>query len=151
MEETTDFPALVDTCEFVYMYHMPGQTLAKTVAAAALSTTVLWCGIAQAAELVMFEQAGCVYCQRWERDVGALYEKTDEAKALPLRRVDIQQQKMSGIALASPVRFTPTFIVVDNGREIGRITGYSNDNAFWGLLDALAAKLQTAARELNRI
>ncbi|NGX99515.1 MAG: thioredoxin family protein, partial [Candidatus Afipia apatlaquensis] len=50
-----------------------------------------------------------------------------------------------------PVRFTPTFIVVDNGREIGRITGYSNDNAFWGLLDALAAKLQTAARELNRI
>ncbi|NGX98240.1 MAG: thioredoxin family protein, partial [Candidatus Afipia apatlaquensis] len=43
MEEITDFPALVDTCEFVYMYHMPGQTLAKTVAAAALSTTVLWC------------------------------------------------------------------------------------------------------------
>lgn len=107
--------------------------------------------MAQAAELVMFEQAGCVYCQRWERDVGSLYEKTDEAKALPLRRVDIQQQKMSGIALASPVRFTPTFVVVDNGREIGRITGYSNDNAFWGLLDALAAKLQTAARELNRI
>ncbi|NON98973.1 thioredoxin family protein, partial [Klebsiella pneumoniae] len=30
-------------------------------------------------------------------------------------------------------------------------TGYSNDNAFWGLLDALAAKLQTATREPNRI
>ena len=58
---------------------------------------------------------------------------------------------MSGVALASPVRFTPTFVVVDQGREIGRITGYSNDNAFWGLLDALAAKLQTATREPNRI
>ena len=118
MEETTDFPALADTCEFVYMYHMLGQTLVKTVAAAALSTTVLWCGMAQAAELVMFEQAGCVYCQRWERDVGSLYEKTDEARVLPLRRVDIQQQKMSGIALASPVRFTPTFVVADNGRDL---------------------------------
>ncbi len=151
MEETTDFPALADTCEFVYMYHMFGQTLTKTVVAAAFSTGVLWCDMAQAAELVMFEQAGCVYCQRWERDVGSLYERTDEAKALPLRRVDIQNQKMSGIALASPVRFTPTFVVADNGREIGRITGYSNDNAFWGLLDALAAKLQPSPREPSRI
>ena len=99
----------------------------------------------------LFEQAGCVYCQRWERDVGSLYEKTDEARVLPLRRVDIQQQKMSGIALASPVRFTPTFVVADNGREIGRITGYSNDNAFWGLLDALAAKLRPSPREPSRI
>ena len=119
--------------------------------AAAFLASVLWCGMAQAAELVMFEQAGCVYCQRWEREVGSLYERTDEARALPLRRVDIRDQKMSGIALASPVRFTPTFVVADNGREIGRITGYSNDNAFWGLLDALAAKLQPSPREQSRI
>lgn len=119
--------------------------------AAAFLASVLWCGMAQAAELVMFEQAGCVYCQRWEREVGSLYERTDEARALPLRRVDIRDQKMSGIALASPVRFTPTFVVADNGREIGRITGYSNDNAFWGLLDALVAKLQPSPREQSRI
>lgn len=151
MEETTDFPALADTCEFVYMYHMLRQTLLKSAMAAAFLAGVLWCGMAQAAELVMFEQAGCVYCQRWEREVGSLYERTDEARALPLRRVDIRDQKMSGIALASPVRFTPTFVVADNGREIGRITGYSNDNAFWGLLDALAAKLQPSPREQSRI
>ena len=151
MEETTDFPALADTCEFVYMYHMLRQTLLKSAMAAAFLASVLWCGMAQAAELVMFEQAGCVYCLRWEREVGALYERTDEARALPLRRVDIRDQKMSGITLASPVRFTPTFVVADNGREIGRITGYSNDNAFWGLLDALAAKLQPPPREQSRI
>lgn len=133
------------------MYHMLKQTLAKTLAAVAFSASLLWCGMAQAAELIMFEQAGCVYCQRWERDVGALYERTDEARALPLRRVDIQSQKMSGIALTSPVRFTPTFVVADNGREIGRITGYSNDSAFWGLLDALAAKLQPSPRAPSRI
>ena len=151
MEETTDFPALADTCEFVYMYHMLRQTLLKSAVGAAFLAGVLWCGMAQAAELVMFEQAGCVYCQRWEREVGSLYERTDEARALPLRRVDIRDQKMSGIALASPVRFTPTFVVADNGREIGRITGYSNDNAFWGLLDALVAKLQPSPREQSRI
>lgn len=112
---------------------------------------MLWPGMTQAAELIMFEQAGCIYCQRWDREVGALYERTDEARALPLRRVDIRDQKASGIVLTSTVRYTPTFVVVDQGREIGRITGYSNDNAFWGLLDALAAKLQPSPREPSRI
>jgi thioredoxin-related protein len=135
------------------MYHMITGLRAKTssVAAIAFAAAGLWPGVASASELVMFEQAGCVYCQRWDRDVGALYDRTDEAKALPLRRVDIRDQKASGIALAAPVRYTPTFVVVDNGREIGRITGYSNDNAFWGLLDALAAKLRPAPREPSRI
>ncbi|CAN5382515.1 hypothetical protein BH10PSE11_BH10PSE11_41170 [soil metagenome] len=121
------------------------------MAAIAFAAGGLWPVLANASELVMFDQSGCIYCQRWERDVGALYGKTDEAKALPLRRVDIQNQKASGVTLASPVRYTPTFVVVDNGREVGRITGYSNDSAFWGLLDALAAKLQPPAREPNRI
>lgn len=105
---------------------------------------------ARASELVMFDQAGCIYCQRWERDVGAVYDKTAEAVVLPLRRVDIQNQKTSGVVLAAPVRFTPTFVVVDNGREVGRITGYSNDDAFWGLLGGLAAKL-TPPPVANRI
>lgn len=133
------------------MYHMSGQTLVKTVAAAALSTSMLWPVMTLAAELVMFEQVGCIYCQRWDREVGALYERTDEARAMPLRRIDIRDQKASGIALAAPVRYTPTFVVAENGREVGRITGYSNDNAFWGLLDALAAKLRPSPREPNRI
>lgn len=132
------------------MYHMIAGTLARTFVAASCAVSLLGSAAVQAAELVMFEQAGCIYCQRWDRDVGALYGRTDEAKALPLRRVDIQNQKTSGVALASPVRYTPTFVVVDNGREIGRITGYSNDDAFWGQLDALAAKLAPPP-QANRI
>ena len=132
---------------------MFARTLAKTstLIAAAVAAGMLLPGMAQASELVMFEQAGCVYCQRWDRDVGSLYGKTPEAQSLPLRRIDIQNQKASGVTLASPVRYTPTFVVVDNGREVGRITGYSNDDSFWGLLDALAAKLAPASHEPNRI
>lgn len=123
----------------------------STLIAAVVATGMLSPVGAQASELVMFEQAGCVYCQRWDRDVGSLYGKTPEAQALPLRRIDIQNQRTSGVTLASPIRYTPTFVVVDNGHEVGRITGYSNDDSFWGLLDTLAAKLAPPSREPNRI
>jgi thioredoxin-related protein len=110
---------------------------------AVLTAGFLSAAAARASELVMFEQGGCIYCARWNRDVAPVYDKTAEAKVLPLRRIDIGQQGNAGVALASPVRYTPTFVVVDNGKEIGRITGYISDDSFWGLLDSLAAKLET--------
>ena len=53
-----------------------------------------------------------------------------------------QTGNSSGVTLVSTVVYTPTFVVVDNGREIGRITGYINDDAFWGLLGTFVAKLE---------
>jgi thioredoxin-related protein len=110
--------------------------IASAVFAASLSMS----RIAQAAEMVMFERAGCVWCQRWDREIAPIYDKTDEAKVLPLRRVDVDRDKPTDITLASPVIYTPTFIVIDKGREIGRIIGYTNDMSFWGLLGKYAAQ-----------
>lgn len=100
---------------------------------------------ATAAELVMFERDGCAWCLRWNREVGSLYEKTDEAKLLPLRRVNLDRSAADPLKLDAPVRFTPTFVVVDDGREIGRITGYLNDDTFWGLLGTMITKLPAKA------
>jgi hypothetical protein len=36
-----------------------------------------------------------------------------------------------------PTRFTPTFVLVADGREVGRITGYPGEDFFWGLLQRL--------------
>jgi len=127
------------------MYHMSIGMLGKA-AAVALVAGLLWPACAFASELVMFERAGCPWCQRWDREVGVTYAKTSEARRLPLRRVDIHSGSTGGIVLASPVRYTPTFVVVDDGREVGRITGYINDESFWGLLIALAAKLKPAGQ-----
>jgi len=121
---------------------MTGKLLKSTLIGAILLTAAqLWLAAAHAAELVMFERDGCIWCARWDHDVGPIYPKTDEAKLLPLRRVNIDRAGAPDLALASPVRFTPTFVVIDHGREVGRITGYINDDAFWGLLGALAAKI----------
>lgn len=103
---------------------------------------LLSCEVARAAELVMFERDGCPSCRRWDDDVGKIYAKTEEARLLPLRRVNADLAGQSNVVLERPVRYTPTFIVVDRGREVGRITGYVDDGVFWGLLDKLAAKVE---------
>ncbi len=135
------------------MYHMFGKTAAKLLLVGLFAFAANLLSLpARAAELLMFESGGCIYCLRWDRAVGSIYDKTAEAKILPLRRIDVSQQSSSGVALQSPVRYTPTFVVVDRGREIGRIEGYSSDDQFWGLLDELVAKVAAkAAPEPERI
>lgn len=131
------------------MYHMSGWKRA-TAFSFMLVVTALSPAFACAAELVMFERKSCIWCQRWDRDVGAIYNKTQESKLLPLRRVDLDRRETGDILLAGPVLFTPTFVVVDKGREVGRITGYMSEDSFWGLLGAYADKLRIP-RDTNRI
>jgi thioredoxin-related protein len=90
---------------------------------------------AAADQLVMFEQAGCPYCAAWNHDVGGLYAKTDEAQLLPLRRVDIHAARPADLRAVKGIHFTPTFVVIHCGREAARLTGYTGDANFWGLLD----------------
>jgi thioredoxin-related protein len=96
---------------------------------------------AQAAELIMFEQKGCVWCRRFDREVAPAYDKTEEGKRAPLRRVDIDKPQPPDLAFVRRERFTPVFVLVDNGREFGRIRGYPGDTFFWGLLANMLERL----------
>lgn len=94
-----------------------------------------------AAELVMFEQAGCPWCEAFDRDIGAIYNKTDESARAPLRRLNIAQALPPDLSFIAVERLTPLFVLVDKGREIGRIRGYGGPEAFWTQLFMLMEKL----------
>ena len=98
---------------------------------------------AQALELVIFERASCAWCQRWHAEIGPAYGKSPEGGKAPLRRVDLDAAQSAELQLNAPVRFTPTFVLADGGRETGRITGYQDNATFWGLLAAMLAKRET--------
>jgi len=100
---------------------------------------------ARAAELVMFESAACAWCERWHEEIGPIYPKTPEARIAPLRRVDVHGPRPADLAFVRGIRFTPTFVLVHEGREIGRITGYPGEAFFWPLLDELLEKLPPEA------
>ncbi|MGA0560973.1 thioredoxin fold domain-containing protein [Ancylobacter sp. VNQ12] len=111
--------------------------LAGVFALASLSgASPLW-----AAELLVFEQPGCVWCQRFDREIAPIYPKTEEGRLAPLRRLDLGDEDAALATLAAPVRYTPTFVLVEDGREVGRIPGYAGEDAFWGLLAELTKKL----------
>ncbi|NWG26424.1 MAG: hypothetical protein HXY30_18740 [Pseudorhodoplanes sp.] len=92
----------------------------------------------------MFEREGCAWCARWDREIGPVYPKTPEGAAAPLRRINLDRTAATEPGLRAPVRFTPTFVLLDNGREIARITGYMGEDAFWGLLGKYLASAYKA-------
>ena len=100
---------------------------------------------AHAAELLMFEEKWCHWCDRWNEEIGVVYHKTTEGERAPLVRVDIHGAFPQGVEFASRPQYTPTFILVEDGQEIGRIEGYPGEDFFWGLLARLLEKLPDTA------
>ena len=109
----------------------------------AFAAFVLFAGASsagQAAELVMFRQHFCEWCEVWDDEVGVVYDKTREGRRAPLREVDIHDKRPTDLKKVKPVIFTPTFVLMENGSEVGRILGYPGEDFFWGLLDEMLKK-----------
>ena len=96
-------------------------------------------GNLMAAELIMVEQQGCYYCLEWKDQLGHIYPKTPEGKYAPLKTIDITEvDELEG--LQRDVIFTPTFVLMENDRELGRLEGYSSEDFFWELLEVILEK-----------
>lgn len=93
----------------------------------------------QAAELVMVEQPGCHYCERWDHEIAGIWPKTQAGQHAPLRRAQLYD-KPDDLKYARPVMFTPTFIIMEDGRELARLEGYPGEDFFWWLIEDLLAK-----------
>jgi hypothetical protein len=100
---------------------------------------------ATAAELrlVMFEKPGCIWCARWNEEIGPIYPKTPQAAAAPLTRLQLGAHLPDEVRLARPASFTPTFVLLSEGDEVGRIEGYPGEDFFWPMLDQLLARSET--------
>ena len=85
-------------------------------------------------ELIFITSEYCPFCRAWEQDIGSLYHRTTYAKQAPLRRVDITEVEFELPEIIENLAGTPTFLIFQNGREIGRIEGYqSAEMFFWAL------------------
>lgn len=100
---------------------------------------------ADAAELVMIEEKWCEWCALWDDEIGVVYHKTEEGRRAPLRRVDIHGEEIDTLQLSMRAHYTPTFILMEDGAEVGRIEGYPGEDFFWPMLQSLISRLPEAA------
>ena len=105
---------------------------------------------ARAAELVMFAQKACPWCERFDRDIEPSYKKSEEGLRAPLRQIDIDKPIPPDLSFIQVERLTPLFVLVDKGREIGRIRGYPGEESFWMQLAVLFQKLDAAEKQGHR-
>lgn len=99
--------------------------------------------------LMMVESDSCPWCVRWHKQIGPAYPNTTEGKIAPLLLQDIAKPLPEGVMLASDPRFTPTFILLVDGKEVNRLEGYPGENFFWGLLDNMLAELPAGGDQPN--
>lgn len=119
-------------------------SLATAVAIALAGTPV------RAAELLYVADPACPPCRLFERQVAALYPKTQEARLAPLRPLPYGRPPPASLAFVGQARVAPTFILVDGTRELGRFEGYSSDELFWMNLTVLLRNLETSGPPADR-
>lgn len=83
--------------------------------------------------LLMAEEDGCYWCAKWNEEISHIYPKTVEGRTAPLQRYDLHSETPD-VVFTKRVHFTPTFVLVEDGQEVGRIEGYPGEDFFWGLL-----------------
>lgn len=93
------------------------------------------------AVLVMIGDPGCPYCARWEREIGPGYTASDDGKLAPVVRRD---RGSPDVAFLPRIVYSPTFVMLVHGREVGRIVGYSGSDLFWMQIAGLIADARKA-------
>ncbi len=107
---------------------------------------------ARAAELIMFDLKGCPWCAKWHAEIGAAgYARLPGADRAPLRVYLVGTPAPDDIKPLLPIAGTPTFVLVDNGVEIDRFSGYAGEGSFFGRLQLALDKLGGADRQYKTI
>lgn len=89
--------------------------------------------IVQAAELLMFEHVGCVQCKRFKKETLPEYKQSKYAKEMPIRSIvgdDPDPYKGITDLKGFPFIYSPTFVLVEDGKELVRIQGYAGKKLF---------------------
>lgn len=95
---------------------------------------------AGARELVVFETDNCIYCGLMRRDVLPDYMKSQRAAEVPIRFVNVSHATPPEASLAEPLTVVPTIVLMDDGREVSRITGYAGPENFFHMVSHMLSR-----------
>jgi len=85
-------------------------------------------------EVIVFEHPDCLYCAVFRRDVAPGYQRSAPAAEAPLRYVDIAKSDIRPLRLKEGIDMVPTAVLMKNGEEVGRISGFRGREGFFRML-----------------
>jgi len=99
----------------------------------------------KALELLMAHNPDCHICQKFIEEVAVDYNDSEIAKRLPLVIISVYDQpewfkQAYAEGRIKKIRGTPTFIIWNGRKELGRIIGYNGKQWFYERLNELFQK-----------
>ena len=92
-------------------------------------------------ELLVVEAEGCRYCPILRRDAEPLLASRS-MQGVTMRFADVNEVEASALVLAEPIAIVPTVLVLKEGKETGRISGYLGLEDFMRSVNHLLAQVQ---------
>ncbi|MEQ1647686.1 MAG: thioredoxin fold domain-containing protein [Hyphomicrobiaceae bacterium] len=119
--------------KLAFAWATTGAALCTKVAPSALAASAL----DGRTVLIMVDDPGCIYCLKWEREVEGSYRNSAEGSFAPVEK---RRKGHADLAGLTGLNYTPTFVLLRHGAEIGRIVGYAGSDWFWGEIEPLFRK-----------
>ena len=125
------------------------QTLTRVLGASVLASVVIVAGTGGTAdaardpvakvtisrtEIIVYEDPSSRICQVFRRVIVPGYMASGRGAKVPMRFIDITTMTSDTPGLTRPIDTVPTAVVMQDGRELGRIVGYWGPEAFGRLV-----------------
>jgi hypothetical protein len=88
-------------------------------------------------EIVVFEVENCGSCGLFRDHVLARYRQSPRAAELPIRFIDVNEADTSKMKLIAPIQMVPTMVMMKDGQEVDRISGYTGPENFFLLVSKM--------------
>jgi thioredoxin-related protein len=91
-------------------------------------------------EMLVFERQPCTYCELFRQEILPRYSGSPPAARAPMRFVNIDHVDLEALGLRTRLTTIPTAVLMKNGTEIDRITGYTGPETFFQVVQRLLSR-----------
>lgn len=93
-------------------------------------------------EFLVLEVRSCHVCELVRVHILPQYERSTAARDAPMRFVDLNAIDEAKLGLSAPVTTVPTIVLMREGQEVARLTGYTGPQIFLQAVPEMLARAE---------
>ena len=93
-------------------------------------------------EFLVLEVKSCHVCELVRAHILPPYERSATAREAPMRFVDLNAVDEAQLGLTAPVTTVPTIVLMREGQEVARLTGYTGPQIFFQAVPEMLARAE---------